>query len=285
MAYTTHAQVRYFSGQEPTYVVGESLGTGDNSETTFYTEYYPLADVNGSESITITDVTVYVDGSPVTVSSVNGNSGQIILASAPGTDTAITVDYAYSSVSEEAFALAIASADDFVEEETGQVFSNANAKTDYFDGDSLKKVFILEKYPVQSITAVSLREAGGTGWDTQTEADGDGVDDDYWPYITDNQSWIEFVEAPETGNRNVKIEYTYGYSSIPTLASELSACFAAIWILLLLDSGWGIEEFRLVEQQVRFAKGTAHAQHIERLQAHIDRLLSRVGRKIMIGII
>lgn len=283
--YTTHAKVRKLSAHEAISVVGESIGTGNGSTKIFYTENYPIVDANASETITTADVVVYVAGSPVTVSAIDADIGKLTLTDAPGNDTAVTADYRYSDVSETAIEDAVLYGESELEDLTGQVFTNSNSKTDYFDGDSKEKVFILRKYPIQTITSVKIRDPGQTSWTTQTLADGDGADDDYWKYITDNDSYIEFVEAPTRGNQNIEIIYTHGYSSVPKNAEDLASCLAALYIHIVVDAGWSIQSYRLVEQEVVFGEGSPHGTAMRQLKERIDYLLSLLGRKKMIGII
>lgn len=284
-SYTTHAKVRRLSGHEKVIVVGESIGTGDASNKIFYVSNFPIIDQSGDEVADKTDVTVYVSGVSVTITSISADEGKITLDAAPGNGTPVTADYWYSDVSETAIADSILYGEAELEDLTGQEFTNANSKTDYFDGDSKEKVFILRKYPIQTITSVKIRDPGQTSWTTQTLADGDGADDDYWKYITDGDSYIEFVIAPTLGHQNVEIIYTYGYSSVPEMVDELAACLAALYIHIVVDSGWSISSYRLVEQEVSFGGGSPHGEAMNQLKKRISYLLSLIGRRKFIGVI
>lgn len=266
-------------------VIGETLGEGNGSNKIFYTDNYPLVDTTGDETVTTADIVVKVAGTPVTVTTVDAITGKITLEAAPGAGQTVNGDYSYSDVSEITIGEAVLFGENEAEGLTGLVFTDSNSKIDYFDGDSLRKTYQLRKYPVQSITAVEIREPGKTSWETQTLADGDGIDDDYWKYITDGDSYLEFVVAPYIGNQNVKISYTHGYSTVPKEAEELSASLASIYIHTLVDAGWSISSYRLVEQEVSFGEGTPHGTAIKLLIERIDRCLSYFGRVKRIGII
>ena len=286
MTYTTNVKTRTLTGLEPVFVDDESMGSGDASKTAFYTNYYPIVDSTADSQVTTADIVVYVSGSPVTVASINPASGRVVLDAAPGDGLAVTCDYAYADMSEEAFTQAVADADALVEDLTGRVFTDANVKTDYFDGrGGTYTDFLLHSFPVQSITSVEVRNESQSSWGTKTLATGDGSNDDYWVYTEDGDSEIKFTIAPWMGHQNVRITYTHGYSSTPVLVVRLASCLAAVWIHLIQDAAWGIEEYRLVEQEVKFAEGTAHAQQIRRLREEIKWLLEMIGKEKFVNVI
>ena len=69
---------------------------GDGSTTAFYTEHAPIVDLNDDGSVTIADVTVYVNGTSVTISAIDAAQGKITLAAAPVNGADLTVIYAWS---------------------------------------------------------------------------------------------------------------------------------------------------------------------------------------------
>ena len=83
-------------------------GVGINgSNKTFYTKYYPIADINRDSLVNASDVIVYVwadeqdeaTKTPVTVSTVDADSGRIVLGIAPTDDKErISSDYSYHRV-------------------------------------------------------------------------------------------------------------------------------------------------------------------------------------------
>lgn len=75
-----------------------ALGVVDGSNKAFSLSHKPLADWNYDDEVTIDDIKVYVDGSPVAVSEVDARFGTFELTKAPSSDTAVTVDYVYSPV-------------------------------------------------------------------------------------------------------------------------------------------------------------------------------------------
>src|ERR1035437_10515065 len=79
-------------------VIGELLsGLVDGTNKVFTTTWKPLTDSNDDDSVDTYDVTVYVNGSPVLVSSLVVASGTITLTTAPANLTTVTCDYSRST--------------------------------------------------------------------------------------------------------------------------------------------------------------------------------------------
>ncbi len=81
-------KVRYKAGypMEEVEAEGEAVGTGDDSETVFNLEHYPVVD--DSE-------TIYLDGTATTDYTLDDDTGEIAFNAAPGENVAITADYTY----------------------------------------------------------------------------------------------------------------------------------------------------------------------------------------------
>lgn len=71
---------------------------GDGTTTVFYTKNTPIIDRNGDDTVTTTDVVVYVNGTAVSVSTIDAASGKITLAAAPALNAVVTVSYDWSPV-------------------------------------------------------------------------------------------------------------------------------------------------------------------------------------------
>lgn len=65
-------------------ITGEAVGTGDGSNATFYLAYFPIKAAS---------VTIYVSGSPVTTTSIDYETGKVVLTAAPAGAAAVTADY------------------------------------------------------------------------------------------------------------------------------------------------------------------------------------------------
>jgi hypothetical protein len=93
-----------------------------NSSNKIYTlDHKPLADNNYDDTIDASDVTAYVNGTSVSVTSVNATTGAVTFATAPTTGTAVTIDHSYSSVSTDYVAETIEEAEEWVTDELAEV--------------------------------------------------------------------------------------------------------------------------------------------------------------------
>ncbi len=76
------------------------VGVVDGSNKTFMTVHKPIVDRDFNDHVDVDDVTVYQDGVPVEVASVNQDTGVIVLVDAPDADTEITCFYAHSQLTD-----------------------------------------------------------------------------------------------------------------------------------------------------------------------------------------
>ena len=202
--YATLESVRRLIGYLPNTTVGFALGNGDGSITKFtVTEGY-IVDANGSETLTIADVTVYVDGSEVTVSAVDGDTKVITLAAAPGNGLAVTADYSYSEIPDSEILAELAIYTDAIKKRTGTEFSAGNSHTMIRSGDGENDVFFIEKWPLTSLDSYSI----------DSKPSGLVENTDYWLFPASTRAfWIEFLTPPAhnpADRKNVSITYTYG---------------------------------------------------------------------------
>jgi len=91
-------------------------GLVNGSNKVFTVAHKPLADRNYDDTIDAEDVTVYVNGSAVTVAGVDETDGEITLLSAPASNADITVDYNYAVVADQVVCDVRDEAQDFVDE-------------------------------------------------------------------------------------------------------------------------------------------------------------------------
>jgi len=101
MSYITLQQIREASGFQFN-VEGETLtGTANGTNKVFYTSNKPIVDADYDDTVDASDITVYVDGTEVTVSSVDALTGKITLENAPSNGATVTADYSWSSLKDE----------------------------------------------------------------------------------------------------------------------------------------------------------------------------------------
>jgi hypothetical protein len=211
-----------------------------------------------------------------------------------------------SEVSEENMAYHIRGAETEVESSTGRSWSAGNSVTEYFSGprkdmfDNKSYTVLLSNYPVQSITQFQILNSDGsvntsyTALSTNEIRSGVYRTSEYWlDYKTGIVSFISntIPEAMSNLNgtgviqpsfKNVKIVYTYGFDSVPSNVSELTACLAGIraWISFLGGNYNCINSFSVPESNVNkgdfFARGK---MMIDQLTDEANRLYANIGKR------
>lgn len=73
-------------------------GVADGANKVFSTIHKPLADTNYDDVVDTYDVTLYVNGTPVSIANVDADNGIITAAAAPASNATVTADYRYSPV-------------------------------------------------------------------------------------------------------------------------------------------------------------------------------------------
>jgi hypothetical protein len=157
---------------------------------------------------------------------------------------------------------------------------------------------VLRHRPVQSITEFKILDTSGTAtstFGTLTSvqiAAGTFSTTDYWLEVS-NDSITNTVVPNGTiklktqtfpeGDNNVKVSYTYGYSSVPVLVKDLASCLAGIrvWIAFLGGQYNRLDSYSIPQQSVQ--KGDFYSrgrQNIEQLRAEAEGLLDRIGRRL-----
>lgn len=94
--YLTLKDIRVEAGMQNTVHDQDVSGDVNGVNTDFYTNSTPVVDRNGDGVVTIADVTAFVDGSAVTISSIDAVTGLVRLAVAPATGKTVTLDYVWS---------------------------------------------------------------------------------------------------------------------------------------------------------------------------------------------
>lgn len=202
----------------------------------------------------------------------------------------------------------IKEAEEEVESMTGRKFTSANAYTEILSGP--KKDIIgysgqnatsihVSKYPLQSITALLLINTDGTTnttYDTLTSVEvaaGTFESEDYWAdtmidpitgtLIPYGKITMKEVVIP-TGTNNVKVSYTYGYSTVPALVKQLATVLTCIrmWTTFMGRQYNRLNSYGIPQQSVN--KGDFYQrgmQMIEMFTKEADTLYSRIGKRPM----
>lgn len=99
--YITLKDIRVEAGMQNREHDKEPSGLVNGVNTDFYTDQTPIVDSGGDDLVTIADVVAYVDGSAVTITSVNATTGLVRLASAPATGKVVSLTYVWSPVDDQ----------------------------------------------------------------------------------------------------------------------------------------------------------------------------------------
>jgi hypothetical protein len=186
---------------------------------------------------------------------------------------------------------------------TGRKFTNANAITEYLstnDKDVIgnyQTTVILNHYPVQSITEFKLLDSDGNAtatFDTLTSVEisaGTVDSDDYWLQTVNDATTNQMMptgkiilktDTISKGTNNVKVAYTYGYSTVPRPIMNLAVCLAGlrVWMYFLGGNYNNVNNYSLSEFSVNNGDlYTRGMQNIKMLNDQAEVLMQRIGRK------
>jgi len=184
-------------------------------------------------------------------------------------------------------------ADSEVDQITKQAYSSTQT-TEYYSMYPPKQAdeivgnrLILKHYPVLSIDSFLLLDSSGTTTSTlsgMTAATISGKTYQNTTYFIDptiglvelTTQTFDFVPS------RAKIQYTYGYTSVPVVVKELSSCLTGIraWVNFLGGNYDRLNSYSLPEQS--YNKGDFYdrgMQIIKILREQSDNLLNQLGRK------
>ena len=188
----------------------------------------------------------------------------------------------------------------------GRKFVSGTTVTEYLNGTKKDILgysgtqcvsFNLRFYPIQSITEFKFLDIDGSATDTfdtltSTQVtNGTYYTEDYWlntgfdsattSVIPYGKVTMKTDEVP-VGNQNIKISYTYGYATVPSVVRALATCLAGMraWINFLGGNYNRIDSYSIPQQNV--TKGDFYArgnQMVESLKAESELILARIGKK------
>lgn len=282
MTYGTIKAVRISSGNRPQKAHGVSIGTGDGSETEFMLPYVGfnegfVLDQDQQESATpvisigASDITVYSNDVPVTVTSIDNEKGSVVLASAPVDTELITADYWHSIISDESVITSMTDAKDIVDEIIDGDMESDHSQNFKYDGDGHQTEFWLKKKDVTAITSVTVNGSSKT------------LDTDYFIYYYDDavrMSYIKFKSPPSASSlQNVVVGVTRGKSK--SILVRLSNLYAGKLVLLDLPDSAIVGEFKKGNQSTGKTPTTSR---LRMLNFQIKEILETEDRRDIVGV-
>ena len=230
MVYGLIPDVRSLAGIKTEYVHSIKVSTGDGSTTEFDLPFIGrqrgyIVDLAASKTSTITvaDIIVYVDGTPVTVSSIDEDKGSVTLAAAPNNSTAITADFKWSLVSD----VEVIKSMDYAEEMVDFVIRGNNVGTITYTqeihGDGVETEYEFEHADVLSLTTVTI--------DSSVYVENTNYKLIKFPR-TDRYWYIKFVVPPRKDDTQAVGSIVYVHGENTELGDRLSNLYAARYLIL-----------------------------------------------------
>jgi len=283
MVYGKIAEVRRLAGMRPQKAYNVSIGTGDGVETEFeliyvgYNEGFLLDQdqqtvVNPTLALGITDITVYADDVPVTVSSVDNEKGTVTLSSAPSDTAVITADFWHSLVSDEMVIDVMQTSEERVQDFIDGTLDTATAKTYYYDGDGYEDEFWMKDKDVTSITSVTV------GGGTKT------ANVDYYTYYYDTArtriAYIKFKTPPSASTlQNIVVVVEHGQSKYSLV--RLSNLIAGKMLLAELPDSAIVGEFKKGSQS---SGKVPTSSRLRMINSEIAGILEHYDRRDILGV-
>lgn len=163
--YTSLHEIRREAGLVRQTTDTRVAGVADGANREFYVNQTPIIDRNNDDVVTTADVTAFVDDQPVVVSSVDAESGTVVLANPPADGADVSIAYEFSAASDSEVAK---------RRDNAQSWLHRRVKSRY----NLNLV-TLENFPDAWEDAVRLRAAGFlqiSDWGTNIDTDGSSKD-------------------------------------------------------------------------------------------------------------
>ncbi len=125
-----------------------------------------------------------------------------------------------------------------LDKETGRSWGINTVTDEYHDYDSSGSI-LLDHAPVISITSLSTERNGVDGdtedWDTLLEGRTNGYD--FYVYKDEGDVIFHGDNTPYKGYKNIKVSYTWGYSSTNEIATMIVAKQVALRVISTVISG------------------------------------------------
>lgn len=241
MTYGSIQTVRILAGIRPQKAYSVKIGVGDGSETEFEiphvgrNEGFILdQDAVLTIDLTISDITIYSNGVPVTVSSLDNEKGTVVLSTPPVEANIITADFWHSPVSDEDVLECMDDSLDMVDDVIDGSLEENQSETFKYDGNGVETLYYMEKKDVTAITSLTVNGATKT------------ADSDYYIYYYDDGvriAYIMFQSPPSASTlQNVLINVTRGNNK--SILVRLSNLYSAKFLQAYLPDGKNSGEFK-----------------------------------------
>jgi len=174
-------------------------------------------------------------------------------------------------------------ADALIDERTGTLFDTALASSEVHSYDGSGYLFV-DHGPIVSVSEILVDQNGfnseAADWQSLSEgrlADNDFYVDEYHPRKINFKTSTTGI-SPVAGVQNVKVTYTYGHSSVPTIVEELSTALVAKKVLeaKIINNSFSSQDSISIGP-IRIDKSNVTVGNLRQLQEYIDSLWTQVG--------
>lgn len=202
--------------------------------------------------------------------------------------------FSSTEISDDDITVLIGFADAEIDSLFNRSFGNATGFIEYVSlylpkraDDIAPNRLITSYYPIQSISSILLVNATGTTTSTLSSISSTNIDNKNWQtndyFINPEFGLIELTtQTIQFSPSKAKVSGTYGYSTTPTIISELSATITGIraWLQFLGGNYNRLNKYELPEQ--KFDKGDFYdrgMKAISSLTSRANSLTSLIGEK------
>jgi len=279
MKYASIKDLRTYLGFHPIKVENESLqGVVDGSNREFYTQNKPLVDFDYDGEV-IDDVKVLVNGAEVTIESIDEEMGKIVLASAPEAGSTVVATYYWHPFGDSELQMIIEAAESEIDNECGRSFE-AQERTERILM-TRGNVFHVSYTPIISISEVVIEDISGEEIET--------LSSDKYEILVAGSGLVRLKEyyagltSPPwylPSRFYVKITYTGGYQTIPSIIKQATILIASYHLLTKIAHLVTTEPDYRGKISVAFKKPQELTERLEYLRTEIERVKSKLPHAI-----
>jgi len=272
MPYASVKDIRVYNGWHPLEVKGDPLER--LSETEFRTSKKPIVDYDWDGEL-MDDVSVYVDGSPATISSIDPDRGVITLQDPVPEGASVTADYYWHPIGDNEIKLALAEAEAEIESKTGIRFE-PHSKTEEIVLHYGSEFNLSE--PIVSIQSIKLLY--DSSYKELTQDEYEVVDKEAGRIRLKNI--VAGVAVPPwylPVSIRLKVEYTAGYETVPDRVKHAAILIASYHVLLRIQRQISFSE-DYAGITVAFKTPQELTERLEFLRSEVERVLDMLPRRV-----